>query len=597
MYSDANAESLATRIKARYELLCRRRQPWRNIWSLLSKYILLRPFVMGAANTIAKMPRFSVADVSDDEVIEAARTSATALGGALWPHAGESFEFVPIRLPGQLSEFTGDLEADDVKAYAESATQITRDILDAPETGFTLAWNEHLDEQPVFGTSGVYGEDREDDDITPVQFSSITVEDTLIDEGADKLINTIYREFVYTPAQLAEKFGVNALSPATREALKNTKDDTYVKVIQAIEPRPGGKKSTDVPVKERAYRSVYLEVEACHVLKESGIDEMPAWVVRFRKRPNEIYGRSLGMDALPSVKELNILRSAFSKALGKQLDPPMGYYHEMIGGGGKVNTSMGARVPLYMSGRLPHGQKPIEPLFQVPEPRVANERIEKLVERIAKKFLIDRLLDFNNKTRMTLGEAELRNDFRNQALGNIFARQIGELLNPLIKWTFRTLYRRGFLGISEYEEEKIALLKEQGLEPLIIPRVIVDLMDRGIMPFAIRFISPAARAMKAESLLGLEKSTNYAFTFANAGMPEVMDNLDTDEAYREYHALSGASSRTLRSPDKVKKVRRDRSNALAKQQELAAAQVQADTGVKTTQAVKNLASAEAANNG
>jgi hypothetical protein len=68
-------------------------------------------------------------------------------------------------------------------------------------------------------------------------------------------------------------------------------------------------------------------------------------MVRLRKLPNEMFGRSFAMDALPTLRELNVLRKGYSSALGKILNPPMGYLHDMIGGAGVLDRRAMADRP------------------------------------------------------------------------------------------------------------------------------------------------------------------------------------------------------------------------------------------------------------
>lgn len=583
--------TLAERILQRYNQMCRKRDPWRSMFTLLAKYILLRTITFGDQNT-GRIPKFSVKDVADDETIEVARSASTALGGALWPHAGESFELVPLPEEAQIAasiDLTLD-DSQDQKVYWNKATRLLREKIDASDSGYLLAWAEYMDDQPVFGNSGIYGVEIEEDDAQPFQFRSVSVETSVIDEGPNGLIDTVYLEYQYTVRQLYDKFGED-ISQVYKDKYNSGKcDDEMVRVIQAIEPRRGPDIKAGNEKEKKPVASVFVEVETKHVILNDGMDDMPIFFTRFRKRPNELYGRSLGMDALPTIKELNILRTAFTKALGKILDPPVGYYRELCGG--VPDLSMGAKVPLQEGGRLPTGQKAVEPLITVPEPRIAHERLEAMVERVKAKFLVDRLLDFNNKQRMTLGEAELRNDFRNQALNNIFTRQIVELLVPLIRWAFMVMWRRRLIGLRPVEDAAlISHLQSKGIEPLIIPQSVIDMMDRGKIPFAIRFISPAARAMKAESLMGIEKVSNYCFMLANAGMPEALDHLDTDQAVPMYSDLAGAPSTILRSPDQIKKKRKGRDAALLDQAQMQQAQMQAQTAAQGAKAIRDFSAA------
>ncbi len=584
-------KELGIKIERRHQQLLRRRDGWRNVWTLLSKYILMRPANWMDIHTPWYVPRISVANVSDDEVVDAARTAATALGGALWPNTAESFEVVPRQLPSTNGYFDLDSlnKREDVRNWFDQVTKIMRMVIDAPESGFHTAWAEYLDEQVVFGTSGIHGIEDPYDPIQPIKFRALGVEVVLIDENEYGVVDTVYIENVYTVRQMIEKYGDN-VSPQVMGLYKANRFDDFIKVIHAIEPRPGGRVGEDV--QNKPVSSVHMELATKHVLQVGGFDEMPAFMTRFRKRATELYGRSLALDALPSVKEMNVLRRAFSKALDKILDPPIGFYHDMIGGSGEVDISAGAKVPLYATGRIPQGQPPIQPLLQIQEPAVADNRLNQLVERVAVKFLIDRLLDFNNKTRMTAQEANMRLDFRNQALGNIFSRQIIELLNPLVKWVFQVLWRRKMFGLNPLTDAKqIAMIEHLGGKPFVIPLEVAQMVAKGQQPFQVRFISPAARAMKADSMMGLTQLTNYLFSFANAGMYDALDNFDVDAAVHAYQELSGAPANVIRSSEAVAKLRKAKEQAAMQQQNAQLQEHQANLADKSAKAAKNFAQA------
>lgn len=550
----------------KYEQMLRRRDSWRNIFQMLCKYIWMRPVWFGDTGVSWRTPKIAVAGVYDDNVMDAARTSAAAFGGALWPNNDESFEFVPAWSITD-SDGTNPSQTEEVRDYSQQVTRNIREAVGCAESRFLIAQGEYFEGLIVMGTSGIFGDENADDDEHPFSFQSITVETSVIDENARGEIDTVYLEFVYTPRQVVDKYGYDNCSKRVRELYDENRYDTFIKVVQGIEPRPGGKPGAVVT--EKPFRSIHFEYEQKHELKESGMDERCTWVTRFRRINPELYGRGLGADALSTIRELNLLRKGSSMALDKQLDPPMGVYHDQVGGGGQVNLSAGARVPLYNTGRIPQGALPVVPLMQVPDSRVAVERLESLTMQLDSKFMIDKLLDFNNKTRMTKGEAEMRGDLRNQALGAIFARQLIELYHPLLTWAYDVMMRRKLLGLHPRKDAaQIYLMQEAGLTPLVIPQAVADMMDQGKKWYRIKFISPAARAMQADSLLGLEKLTNYLLALENAGLATVKDNFDGDTALREYQERCGGPGSVIHGMDVVLKNRQTTNSMQAQQQKL-----------------------------
>lgn len=586
-------DSLQARIFHRYQQMCIRRDGWRNIYWMLSKYLFLRPIYFADTDVPYRTPRISVKDVHDDTAVTAAGTCATALGGALWPNTAESFDLRPHMPRSLVVDDDFILQSEEVKKYFERVTKIVRSAIDSPESGFQSAFGEHLADQVVFGTSGILADERTDDDDCPVRFRSATIETCVFDEGPDGLIDTGYYEHMYTVRQVVEIYGKDKVSPGLLEKYESGKLDEWIKVLQALEPRTEIEPNGDPREKQnKPYASIHMEWNSKHILKRDGMDERPLFVTRFEKRPNEILGRSLGMKALATIKEFNLLRKGYSKALDKKLDPPLGFYADQLNGGAQADISAGAKNMYTNTGRLPEGRKPIEVLYDIPEPVTATARLEQLGATIDEKFLIDRLLDFNNKTRMTAKESEMRMDFRNQALGDIFSRQISELLSPLIKWVVGVLWRRKLLGYHPVTDAAIiAALRAKDMSPLVIPDAIVKIMQKNKLPFEVTFISPAARAMQADSLLGLEKLVNFIMVFMNAGLHDVVDNVDTDTMIREYQRLSGAPAHVLNGKDKVEKTRKNRGNLQQQQMQMSVEEQQAATLDKKAKAAKNFAQA------
>jgi len=558
MNSTAETE-LGQELKERYSKLLARRAVWENVYSMATKYIWLRDAMFSNTAIPGMSPKLSVADVADDVVSDMAKTSANALGGALWPNVAESFELKFKQNFVHDSDSSFVYQTDEIKHYEQEVNARMHNAFDHPKAQHQVSTNEHFDVQVVLGTGGMIGEETPDD-YNPFRFRSVSIESCVIDEGADGMIDTVFIEVAMTIRQVIQKYTIERVSETIRDKAKDKKSDEYVKIIQAIYPREGGK--TGGANIDKPWASVHMEVDTGKILVNSGMDENPCFIGRIRKLTGEILGRSLAFDALPTLREMNVLRKGYSAALGKILDPPMGYLHDMIGGAGSVNLSMGARVPMYNTGKIPQGMSPVMNLLPLQEPRVAVDRLEQLKEQAGTKFLLDRLLDFNNKTRMTLGEAEKREDFRNQALGSVFARQITEVFYPQVVWAYKVMARRRLLGLHpEKDRAEIMLQQAIGMNPLVIPEPIAAMMDRGELPFIVNFISPAARAMRAAAMQGMHQWTNFLLTWASAGVPEILDNADPDELARVYQSMCGAPLNVVRSQERIDVIRQSRDQA------------------------------------
>ncbi|UKI42835.1 MAG: portal protein [Candidatus Melainabacteria bacterium] len=380
-----------------------------------------------------------------------------------------------------------------------------------------------------------------------------------MDESPDGNIDTIFSEISMSVRNAVKVYGYENLSAKARKDFDNGDIENNIKILHVIEPRLERDKSKK-GVKDMPIASIHIEIETRKILKESGMEEMPVFMGRFSKVPGEIYGRSPAMVAMADILEINAVREAISIATEKQLDPPLALYDDGALGAGTIDTSAGALNVFSVTGRLNVG-KPIEPLYTVGELQSSYTHIDTLKETINNHFYLDRLLDFNNETRMTLGEAQLRNALRGQSLGAFYARQENEVITPMIERTFNILLKRGRLGVLSGSQEEIEQLK-RGAQPVYIPEALAQRMINGEDFYEITYLSPAKRTMQSEELRGIIETANFAVQVAPAS-PEIIDNIDFDKLIARVAKLSGAPMELIKDSDTVKKIR----DARAKQQE------------------------------
>jgi hypothetical protein len=181
-----------------------------------------------------------------------------------------------------------------------------------------------------------------------------------------------------------------------------------------------------------------------------------------------------------------------------------------------------------------------------------------LDQEIADHFFIDRLLDFNNQTKMTLGEANIRNRLRNSTLGSIFTRQIAEVFSPNVERTFNIMLDGGHLGAIKGSVEHIMSAEFGEGDPIVIPDAVAKLMLEGKDVYQIEYFTPALRIMQAEEADGILRTYELAKEMAAGGDISVYDNLNSDIAIRRVSDIAGAPSEILRSMKDVETIREER---------------------------------------
>lgn len=542
------ASSRINNIFQRFKVLKRNKQSLKSLYSLISEYVYNREYDNNKG--IPNSGIFADEDIYDNTAQRANGIMSNVMVNNIWPNGPRTFF---------LNRTWNTPDTAEVKAYFEYVNQQMYSVMDNTKAGLQTALDEYMLDQGAFGISGIYVKEKENDDTVPIRYEAWGIQGRYIDEGPDGNIDTIFSEITMTTRNAVKVYGLQNLSAKVRKDFENGDIENPVRILHVIEPRLERDKSKK-GVKDMPIASIHIEIETRKILKESGLEEMPVFMGRFSKVPGEIYGRSPSMVAMPDILEMNAVREAISIATEKQLDPPLAVYDDGALGAGTIDTSAGAINTFSVTGRINAG-KPIEPLYTVGELQSSYTHIDTLKETINNHYYLDRLLDFNNEQRMTLGEAQLRNALRGQSLGAFYARQENEVITPVIERTFNVLLKRGRLGVIQGSKEEMEQIK-RGLTPVYIPEEIVDRMMSGRDVYEITYLSPAKRTMQSEELRGIIETADFAVQVAPANA-EILDNIDFDKLIARVAKLSGAPMELIKDSDTVKKIR----DARAKQQE------------------------------
>jgi Bacteriophage head to tail connecting protein len=556
-------------LKDRYTQLKAEKAPWLALYQTVGEYVRVREQNFTGANLNGQ---FVTDKVFDNTGIKANTLLASAMIGALWPNGARTFR---ITRPDNM------VETNEIKDWFDYVTRTMVKYMDDSHSGLRLALQEYMSDQGSFGTAGLAVLEN-DDPKKPILFRAWNVKGMVIDEGPDGFVDTVYNLRSMTLRQALQEYGYETLSSESRKRIDAGLLQEKVEILHCIEPRiarnPHGFGVLNMPI-----ASIHIEYSTGKILKESGFDEMPILVARFSKATDEIYGRSPAMDAMPDIIELNALWEAVMIASEKQLDPPLAVANNSVTGNGVVDTSAGGMNVIDTNG-LGNVKDIIIPLYTVGEFNSVYKIIEKLEASISQAFMIDRLLDFNNETRMTAYETSVRNQLRGESIGSVFARQEAELFTPLIERTFNLLFRRGYFGVLQGSTQEQMLLAQNRV-PRYIPDAIVNTINQDEEVFKIGYISPAKRIMQAEELQGLMTSVQFV-TQAAAIDPNSRDALDMDMAVWKVAELSGTPTEIMNSEEDMAVIRQAR----AKQNEAVA---QAENARNQSEIMRNVAQAQA----
>jgi hypothetical protein len=534
--------------KDRFKNLKQERMTWDSMYQVLGEYISLMKQNFQNAPTSGE---FLTNDIFDSTGVFAAHNAAAALLGMLWP--GTAAQAIEIAPPDDLEATT------ETAKFYERITQRVCRAMDDPNANLSLALIEYMQDQLIFGTSGI-GVERGDE--STLLFKPYGVKEMYVDEGRNGRVSDVYLCFSWPVKRVVDEYGIDNVSEQTRKKYNDNKWYELVEILIVYTPR------LEYAAEEGALAmpimSLHIESKTEHKLKESGFSEGPIKVGRFKKLNYEKYGRSPAMDALPDIKEANILREAIIVATEKNLDPPLGILDDGMLGGGTIDTSAGAINVFNASGGMGSGS-PVFPLVTVGSIPDALARLEELKNNITQHFHLDRLIDFNNETRMTFGEAQIRNQIRNASLTSLFSRQIAEVFTPIISRVVNMMWQMGEFGVikgSVMEQERQA----EGKKVEYIPDVIAKRIDQGEDIFQISYKTQASNAARAEEYMGIIDVLGFSIQSMQVD-PSVRHRVDLHEGVKKISQIRGLPVGIIREDDEVEALKEADAQAQSMAQE------------------------------
>lgn len=559
-----------------------RRSPWDRIFELIARYVLSRK--QGFTGDFAPGDFLTHGDVFDDTATRALNIMVSSLIGALWKNGARTFRLVrPKKIP----------DTKNVKDFYLEINRRTIYQMEHQKAGFDVAYQEYMTESGAFGTAGIGIFPTKSGSENLVEYQAWTLKSMYVCEGSNGYVNKVFYEFEFTAAQLVEEYGEAAKTDEVKAALESFNYEKKFRVLWIVRPRsdynPSIENNLNMP-----YESVHILVSSKTLLKESGFTEMPVKVTRFYKNRDEEYGRSPAMEALPSIVSLNDFGKLEIVGTEKKVKPSHYLLDDGTFGGGMLDTSPDGLTVLDISTRITSAA-PIGVIGDVGEIGYLDKIQQRLVNQVMSHFFVDRLLDLNNNTRMTLGEAQIRNEMRSESLGAIYNRQIKEGLTPIIERTVNILFDAGELGVIEGSPKHKSLIA-LGKEPLIIPQEVVDALSKGEDFYEIEYISPAARVLRSEELRGIMSTWQFCTTYG-AAVPELIIGLDHEKSRLAVSELSGAGADINLSKEEFDQAVANYREAQAEAAKNKLAMMQADIAAKQGAAAQGAAQAQATQQG
>lgn len=358
-------------------------------------------------------------------------------------------------------------------------------------------------------------------------------------------VESLYRQFVLTTAQLVEMFGLANCPIDVQEMWRQKGSSLEVErvVAHAIEPnfpiaRRDGMGDINPLKGDFTYREVYwiYGYQGEQPLSIRGFKDAPFIAPRWATTSNDAYGRSVGMDVLPDIMQLQIMVKRKAEAVEKIVRPPL-----------KASVSLKNEPSSILPGHITYVQDPkdgISPIYTVnPDIRHLMEDIQDVRQRVKSGFFNDLflMLEQAEKNNMTAYEVAQRQQEKMQVLGPVIERMQNEALSPAIQRVFSVMQRKRMFP------------------PL--PQKM-----RGV-PLQIEYISMLAQAQKAAATAGIERVLGMAGNIV-AVSPDVLDNLDMDETIRTYGNMLNVPHKIFSDKAAMAQKRAGRAQQQAAQKQL-----------------------------
>lgn len=358
------------------------------------------------------------------------------------------------------------------------------------------------------------------------------------------VIDEAYRAFRLSAKQAAQMFDRDRLPGViTKELEKLASDPSYqgaddekFEFIHSIRPNRD-RDPSKIDHRGMPWVSEYVSREGTVIVEEGGYTTWPYPINRYVTAPEELYGRSPAMLALPSLKTLNAEKEIVLKQGQRTVDPVLLGFDDGI-----VDTFDMTPGALNPGGITSDGRKLVQTLQDGANIAVGFDLMAMEKQDIKDIFLVTLFDILIDNPQMTATQVLDRAQQRGALIAPTMGRQATDALAPMI-------------------ERELDLLATQGL--LLPPPP--ELIEDGSFQFEIEYESPLARAQKAEEASGFLRTLEIAMNVAQIkGDPSVLDRFDLDSALPEINWINAGPARWILSDEQVAEIRAER----AQQQQL-----------------------------
>jgi len=499
------------------------RLPWEPDWQTIAELVQPRREALHFAGTKDKGKRSSKQRY-DGTPTEALQLLADGLMGYL---VSPSLQWFRLKIPQEKLNNMPDvkewLQAVERQLYSEFA-----------RSNFYEEMHAYFLDGGSTGTATIYQE--EDIAGGKIVFSTRHPREIYIAENRYGFVDTVHRKYDLSIREIVQQFGEDSLNDTQKRMYKDKPDEEY-ELLHAVFPNTD-RIYGDLSSKNKPFSSFYMfSKTGDELLRQSGYDENPYAVWRWRKNSTEVYGRSPAHDALVDIQALNQVRRDLLHAGNISVNPPV-----------NIPAEQKFRVKLTPAGQnfFKDAGRVISPVFTGINYPIGKEELADFRQIIKKHFRVEFFLMLAEAQRtMTATEVVERQGEKAAVLGATIGRLNTECMNPIIDRSFRIAMNAGRLppppdALAEYGGD-----------------VEID------------YLGPLAQAQKRLfKTQGVMRSLEAIGGVAQM-MPSVLDNIDQDEVARLIMDSFGMPAKAVKDQSEVDKIRQARQEAAAQEKKMA----------------------------
>jgi hypothetical protein len=387
----------------------------------------------------------------------------------------------------------------DVREYFEEVTRILFHYRYFPQANFASQNQQCNKSLGAFGSSCLFVDalDWGRGVKRGFRYKTLSLGEVYFAENHQGIVDKVFRHFELTARQAIQRWGERA--PDLAFTAMETNPEQTLKFVHLVEPNAEWEEGR-LDYRGMKYREIYVSKEDVKTMEEGGYNVFPYIISRYEQYPGEVYGRSIAMDLLPSIKTLNEEKKTMLKQGHRVVDPVLLAHDDGVLDGFSLRAGA-----VNMGGVNAEG-KPLVHALATGNISAGKEMMDDERTLINDGFLVTLFQILTENPQMTATEVLERTREKGILLAPTVGRQESERLGPQI-------------------DRELDLAAQQGQLPQM-----PEALRRAQGEYKVTYDSPLSRAMRSEEAAGVMRSISSATEYVQlTGDPKPLFYFNMDK--------------------------------------------------------------------